>query len=158
MAGDAVSDKRPVGRPSEYDPSFCERVIDLGKDGLSPAEIAAELGHPRTTMLLWGDTHPEFLTALQHARDLSLAWWEKQAREGLEKGAAFNAGLWKHAISGRFPTEPYRERVQVTGPNDGPVKVDLSGLTDEELTALEAIRSKLAIAGSDQGGEGPAGG
>lgn len=35
---------------------------------------------------------------------------------------------------------------------------DLSGLTDEELDALEAIRSKLAVPGRNPGGEGQAGG
>ena len=39
--------------------------------------------------------------------------------------------------------------------NDMTVRsVDLSGLSDEELDALEAIRSKLAFAGTDQEGEG----
>lgn len=149
---------RGVGRPSGFDPTFCERVIELSKNGLSPAEIAAELGFPRTTMLSWGDVHPEFSTALAHARDFSLAWWEKQSREGLGKGSAFNAALWKHAIAGRFPTEPYRDRVQLTGANDGPLQHehDLTKLTDAELDALDHIGRKLGLAGSegpDSGGE-----
>jgi hypothetical protein len=40
------------------------------------------------------------------------------------------------------------------GPEDPPVRVDLSNLSDEELAALEAIRSKLAVPGGDQGGKG----
>lgn len=148
--------KRPVGRPSEYDPAFCKKVVELGKRGFSPAEIAADLGHPRTTMLSWATVHPEFSTALQHARDLSLAWWERQAREGLTKGASFNASLWKHAISGRFPTEPYRERVQLTGKDDGPIQhVDLSNLSDEDLERLEGVLGPLV--GIDQSGAGEAG-
>lgn len=147
----------PAGRPSGYDPAYCESVIEHGKLGMSPAEIAAELGHPRTTMLSWADVHPEFSTALKHARDLSLAWWERQAREGLGKGAAFNAALWKHAIAGRFPTEPYRERVQLTGKDDGPIQhVDLSHLSDEDLARLEGVLGPLL--GSGEGGESEAGG
>ena len=42
--------------------------------------------------------------------------------------------------------------------NDTTIRnVDLSGLSDEELEALEAIRSKLAFAGADPEGEGSEG-
>lgn len=141
--------KHPGGRPSAYDPAFCEQVIELGKLGMSPAEIAMELGHPRTTMLGWADAHEEFSTALIHARDFSLAWWERQAREGLNKGAQFNTNLWAKAIGGRFPQEPYRERVQLTGKDDGPIQHehDLTKLSDAELDELEKIAAKLGVAG-----------
>jgi DNA-binding XRE family transcriptional regulator len=115
----AEGEKHPGGRPSTYDPAYCERVVELGREGMSPAEIAAEIGVPRTTMISWAKAHPEFSTALSHAKDFELAWWEKQARTGLAQ-QGFNAGLWKHAVSGRFPHEPYRERQEVSGLNGGP--------------------------------------
>lgn len=155
-----AAEKRPVGRPSEYDPAYCERVIALGKEGKSRAEIASALECSRQTLAAWEAAHPEFLSALQRAKDEELAWWEAKAREGLDN-PKFNAAIWAKSVNGRFPKEPYRDRVQVTGANDGPVQtVDLSGLSDEQLSALESIFGPLAAAAGDDagdpGGEGPA--
>lgn len=133
----------PAGRPSEYDPAYCERVIELGKEGMSRAEIASELNCSRTTLAAWEAAHPEFLNALQRAKDESLAWWEKQARTNLAV-PGFNAGLWKQSVAGRFPQEDYRERVQLTGANDGPIehntKLDVAALDAEQLRALASIK------------------
>lgn len=151
----AEPEKRPVGRPSEYDPAYCERVLPLGEQGMSEAEIAKALGVPRTTMRSWAAQHPEFSSALAHARDLSLAWWEEQGRRGINRGSEFNASLYGKCVTGRFPDEPYRDRVQVTGKNDGPIQtVDLTKLDDEQLAKLEAIVSAASGLGGDPGGEG----
>lgn len=145
--------KRPVGRPSEYDPDYCERVIALGKEGKSRAEIASDLNCSRVTLAAWERQHPEFLNALQRAKDEELAWWEGQARLGLNKGSAFNAAIWKQSVSGRFPNEPYRERVQLAGKDDGPIEhADLSQLSPDELAAIKAVIGPLVGAG-DRGGE-----
>jgi hypothetical protein len=146
---------RPVGRPSEYDPAYCERVIELGKQGMSRAEIASELDCSRTTLRAWEGQHPDFLAAVQRAKDEALAWWERQPRKNLAN-KNFNAALWSKSVSGRFPDEPYRERVQLTGKDDGPIQhVDLSHLSDEELDRLEGVLGPLV--GGGQGGEGEAG-
>lgn len=151
-------DKRPVGRPSEYDPAYCARVVALGKEGKSRAEIASALDCSRTTLTAWENAHREFLTALSRAKDEELAWWEAQARAGINRGSAFNATIWAKSVSGRFPNEPYRERVQVTGANDGPLSVDLTKASDEQLNRLETILGEIAVAAGGQGGEGKASG
>lgn len=109
------------GRPTKYDPAFCDRVIELGKEGCGKAEISAELDVTRETVNDWIKAHAEFSDAMQRAHDFSLAWWEKQARSNLAT-SGFQAGLWKQAMSGRFPHEPYRERAELTGANGGPVQ------------------------------------
>jgi hypothetical protein len=108
-----------MARPTKYDATLCETVIELGREGMGRAEIAAELGVSRQTLLNWSDEHPAFLDALHRANDYSLAWWEKQARTNLAT-PGYQSGLWKQAMSGRFPTEPYRERQEVTGKDGGP--------------------------------------
>ena len=154
---------RPVGRPTTYRPEHCETVIALGKEGKSRAEIASALDCSRQTLANWEAEHPEFLDALKRAKDEELAWWEAKGRTGIDQGSGFNAGLWGKCVSGRFPTEPYRERVQLTGANDGPVQiVDLSKLSEEELDAYERLCLRLGAvpagrAGADQGGEGETG-
>jgi hypothetical protein len=123
-----------MGRPSKYDPAFCERVIELGREGCGKAEIADELDVSRQTLLNWSNEHPEFLDALQRAHDCSLAWWEKQARKNLST-SGYQSGLWKQAMSGRFPAEPYRERFDVDATVSDKRAVEM---TEEELLAIAA--------------------
>ncbi len=98
------------GRPTDYRPEYCEQVIELGRDGKSVAQIAAELGVCRNTLNNWADAHPEFLTAFTRARDLSLAWWEGTAQSNLAT-SGFNASLWSRSMAARFPAD-YTERNQ----------------------------------------------
>lgn len=146
-------ERRGRGRPSEYDATFCEKVISLGKQGKSRAEIASALDCSRNTMARWEQLHPDFRDALSRAKDEELAWWEGEARKGL-RDKNFNSGIWAKSVSGRFPNEPYRERVQLTGKNDGPIQhVDLGHLSDEELERLEGVLGPLVGVGESGEGE-----
>lgn len=139
----------PAGRPTKYDPAMCEKVIECGKQGMSRAEIAAELDISIDSLYRYQHEHQEFSDALQRAYGLALAWWERQGRTNLAT-AGFNSGLYKQCMSGRFPNEAYRERLEVAGHNGGPIEVkaeatvttilDTSKLTDEQLAAIASIR------------------
>jgi hypothetical protein len=102
--------KRPVGRPSRYHPSMCEQVIRLGENGNSETQIAVKLGVDRVTMLGWAETHPEFSTSLNIARDSAKAWWEDMGMIGLVS-ERFNTGVWSKSMSARFRDE-YVDRKQ----------------------------------------------
>ena len=54
----------PGGRPTDYKPEYCKRVIAMGKRGKSPAQMASALGVARQTIDNWGEKHPKFLDAL----------------------------------------------------------------------------------------------
>ncbi len=57
----------PAGRPTDYRPEYCERVIELGRLGMSVVEMAADIGVARNTLeQLWPAANPEFLQALHH--------------------------------------------------------------------------------------------
>lgn len=92
------------GRPTKYQPEFCDRIIDLGTQGMGICEIAVELGVVRQTIYSWKDQHSEFLDAFTRAREKSQAWWERQGREGLSS-REFNHGLWKLNMVNRFPKD-----------------------------------------------------
>jgi len=140
--------KRPVGRPTKYDPAMCDKVVECGREGMGRAEIAAELDISRDTLNEWAKLHASFSDAVSRAHDLSLAWWERQSRGGLDKGSAFNAALWGKAMSGRFPAEPYRERVEASGPGGGPIQTH--SLTDKvgglPKAKRDALREALRVA------------
>ena len=102
---------RSVGRPTDYDPSFCDRVVDFGREGYSKAMIAAELGVVRQTLENWASRHPEFLDAMTRAREFSLAWWELQGHKGIWS-RDFNANAYRLQMLNRFPDD-WRERQEV---------------------------------------------
>lgn len=91
----------PGGRPTLYDPVYCDRVVEWGREGHSKVAIAVKLGVVRNTLDIWAEAHPEFLSALTRAREESQAWWEEQGRLGLAT-QGFNASLWGKNVSCRF--------------------------------------------------------
>lgn len=95
----------PAGRPSTYDPAYCERVIELGKAGASVVEMAANIGvHRETIEENWPAAHEEFSEAFAQAKVESQAWWEKAGRESLDK-ATFQASVWSRSMAARFPAD-----------------------------------------------------
>lgn len=129
------TERRGRGRPTDYQPEFCELVMQMGREGYSKAEMAAGLWTSRVTLDAWAKLHPDFLYALNMAQEFSLSWWEKTGRENIDKGNKVQAGLYRVAMSGRFPKEHYRERVDVDV--SGTVQVDTS-------TAKDKLRERLA--------------
>lgn len=117
------------GRPSKYDPSMCDEVIKLGKEGKSLVQMASALGVSRDTLHQWtrDEDKREFSDALVRAREESQAWWEEQNRLGLFS-KDFNAAAFKVGAQARFPAD-YRDKQQIehVGANGGPIEtVDLS--------------------------------
>ena len=107
-------EKRSVGRPSTYDPAFCEKVIELGKEGASKAEMAAECGAARSTFDDWLEANPEFSYAVKEALFFSQAWWEKQGRIATFGGIeGFNATSFIFNMKNRFPDD-WREKSEQT--------------------------------------------
>lgn len=94
----------PGGRPTDYEPQFCEKVVVLGATGAGKAEIALEIGVTRQTLDNWAAAHPEFLDALTHARELSAGWWEQQGRKGITN-REFNANAYSLQVRNRFPDD-----------------------------------------------------
>lgn len=76
-----------TGRPSKYDPAYCEAIVEHMRDGASIASFAAEIGVARSTIQEWERVHPEFSVAVSRAKACCAAWWEKAARKvALEGG------------------------------------------------------------------------
>lgn len=111
------------GRPKGgtlYDPSFCEQVLEFGKQGWSEAEMAFNgFGVTRAAMRQWAKVHPEFGEALAAAKEASMAWWESIGRMNLKR-QGFNIALYNKIISCRFRQE-YSDRVIHAGDEDAPI-------------------------------------
>lgn len=120
-----TTEKRPVGRPSLYDPKYCEEVVALGKIGKSVEAIGAILGVGTKTLYNWRDQHEEFLHALDMAKEFELQWWEDIAQTHMienKESDKINATIWSRSMAARFPKK-YREQVkqEITGADGAPL-------------------------------------
>jgi predicted DNA-binding protein YlxM (UPF0122 family) len=111
---DNTPEKTPFGRPSLYNPKFCETIMKCGQDGMSVAEMAKACGVAKDTIYQWVKAHEDFSDAFTRAKALSQSWWEEQARLGLytRDGVSLNSGLWSRSMAARFP-EDYTEKKQL---------------------------------------------
>jgi len=124
-----MTEEVKMGRPTAYDESYCDKVIELGKLGKSLEQMSAELNVSYRTLCNWRDTHEDFFHAISDAQALAQSWWENQAQAYMleHPGAPkLNAGLWSRSMSARFP-KTYSERVkqEITGADGSPL---ISGL------------------------------
>lgn len=138
---------KTMGRPTKYDPSYCDKVRVLGAQGYSREMISAEIGVSWSTLMGWVNSHPDFQEAIEDAKTLEMVYFEKLAILHLvekPQGNRLNTGLWSRSMAARFPKK-YREnsKMEVVGKEDGPVQVDVvhdigTGLVNDLL----AIRQK----------------
>jgi len=120
-----VTEKRPVGRPTLYDPAYCEKVRELGRIGKSIEQICYQLNISIRTIYLWKDTHEEFMQALDDAKTFEQAWWEEQASAYMVENKdsdKLNASIWSRSMAARFPKK-YREstKQEITGAEGAPL-------------------------------------
>lgn len=129
------------GRPSKYDPSHCDVVVELGKQGKSLAQMCAHFDIARSTIDKWAEDHTEFSEALSRAKVHSQAWWEETGVAGMTADK-FNSQIWVKTVQARF-REDYTERQEVTGANGAPL------ITEQDprqlARAITALLSEAAI-------------
>lgn len=70
----------PGGRPTDYDPAYCDQVIEFLRDGYSVAAFAGHIGKAASTVELWRKVHPEFSEAVKIGQARAVLWWENRAR------------------------------------------------------------------------------
>jgi DNA-binding XRE family transcriptional regulator len=56
------------GRPTLYDPSYCQIAIDFMAQGYSQTALAGHLSISKDTLYEWMKVHPEFSDAIKIAR------------------------------------------------------------------------------------------
>lgn len=125
------------GRPTDYDPSFCNKVLEWGSLGKSRVWMAAEIGVCKQTLKNWEMAHPEFLDSLSRAAVLSQRWWEDAGQTGMVSDK-FNNGVWTKSMSCRFPDD-WRDtsRQEQSGPDGGPIKQEVKHV------GLDAFTSRI---------------
>jgi hypothetical protein len=94
----------PAGRPSKYDPAYCDAVVEHMKDGSSLTSFAAEIDVARSTINEWMEAHREFSEACARAKAKCAAWWEKTNRTLASTGTG-NQGACKLGLTNMAPDE-----------------------------------------------------
>lgn len=120
--------------------------------GASIVEFAASISVSRQTIQNWIDTHPEFLVAVQEGITKSQAAMELLGRAAMKGQTKIRENLWSFMMSRRFNDWKNKIGLEHTGANGGPIRsLDLSKLSDEDLSRLERIAATLEQE-SDQSG------
>ncbi len=92
-----------TGRPTKYNPAFCDLVIKLMRKGHSKLFVAGEIGISRDTLYEWCRKYPEFSDTIKVGEMKSYAYWEDLGMRGMMgKVKGFRPSLWIFTMKARF--------------------------------------------------------
>jgi transposase len=116
-----------AGRPSDYRSDYCEGIVEFCTAGYSLASYCHEIGVSRATLNNWAAAHPEFLEAVNRAKNARARWWEDQARKIAENGGAGGqATIVIFGLKNHAPND-YREKSELAlAGGDKPIQVETS--------------------------------
>jgi hypothetical protein len=143
--------KRPIGRPTKYDPSFCDLIIDEMGKGYSLDAASVRIGVNASSLYLWQQQHPDFSKAIEEGRRRALQWWEDRAlnvadgKPGNQQMISLALRNRSRAANGWVDTQ----KLEHSGPDGSPIQthntLDVSGLDNEQLDALmSALEASIA--------------
>lgn len=97
----------PAGRPSKYDPAYCDEIVAFCEDGASLSSFAASIHVARSTLNEWAEQHPEFSEAVKAAKTKVAAWYDQAARKVAREGGG-NATLCIFGLK-NFDPDDFRD-------------------------------------------------
>lgn len=118
-----MDDKNKVGRPTKYDPKYCQEIIDFMSTGKSLTAFAGEIEINKATLYDWEKVHPDFHDAINIARQKCQAKWESLGFDGLFMGkedGSFSQSTWIFNMKARFG---YRDKIEVDHEHKGEIKL-----------------------------------
>ena len=124
------------GRPTTYDPKYCQAVIEHMSEGASLTSFAASVMCSRSTINEWMSANPEFSESVKVGKALCATWWEKVSRANAVEGGG-NATLCIFGLKNMAPDE-WREKQEIEHSGS----IDINKLSDEDLERKIAELSK----------------
>lgn len=130
----------PGGRPTKYEPEFCEQVREIMARGFSKTAAAGALGVCKSTFDNWKHEHPEFLAAVKDGDALRTYKLEGDLLSAPD-GPTVTSRIF--ALKNAAPDE-WRDRAQVehTGKDGGPIEASPSAELVGILNALAGRASE----------------
>lgn len=116
----------PVGRPSKYDPKFCDMLIEHMAEGYSFETFAAKIDVNQDTLHEWAKVHKDFSESKKIAFAKCQIFWERlginhilnsseKDEMGNSRSVSLNTGAWIFNMKNRFK---WTDRVEVQGSGD----------------------------------------
>jgi hypothetical protein len=114
----------PAGRPTKYDPAYCDQVVEFMGRGFSKTAFAGEIGVCFDTLTEWANTHPEFSAAVKRGQAARTKCLEATLIAG-ETGAKVTAHIF--ALKNAAPEE-WKDKVSHVGGGEGddPIRQELT--------------------------------
>lgn len=131
-----------VGRPSDYDPELCARILELISDGVSLRKICLNDWAPhRVTVFRWIQAHSDFRSQYARAREAQAEKWADEIIDLADEAedaqkARLQVDTRKWVLSKLLPKK-YGERTTVEHASDpeNPLTVLVS--------SAEELRNKI---------------
>lgn len=132
-----MANKRPVGRPTDYKPEYCQKLLEHMSKGLSFESFAGLIGVHKGTLYDWCEAHEEFGEAKEMAWSKYRLFMEIQAVEGLwsSKEKSFNTALYTLHMVNYFGLKSKAEA-------DRKLDINFEKLSDDELETIVLERAK----------------
>jgi transposase len=120
-----VAETRAVGRPTKYDPAYCDQVIEFMRKGFSLTAFGGHILVARSTLNEWMNNFPEFSEAVKVAQATRTNYLEGGLLSSEAAGPQITARIF--ALKNAAPEE-WREKqlLEHTGADGGPVQSELS--------------------------------
>lgn len=108
-----------AGRPTDYQPEYCDLLVEHMSRGLSFESFAPTIKSCRATLYTWAQLHPQFLDAKKAGHDARLCWLETKQLEMITGDCKGNAAVLIHALK-CVERELYgdQQTVKVDAPGD----------------------------------------
>jgi len=117
-----------AGRPTAYKFEYCEKLLEHMAEGFSFESFGAIVITAKQTLYNWAENHEEFMYAKKIGECLSMYWWEREGKKGLQGVYKnFNPVVWVFSMKNRFGWRDRQEIVET---------IDISKIKDEELDLL----------------------
>lgn len=135
---------KPVGRPTKYDPAYCDLVIEDAAIGFSLSAFAGGIRVSRESITEWRRVHPDFDEACKTAKLVRARFLETGIMKEDIPGPAMNAR--KFALV-NCAEEDWREPKQIlehTGTDGGPIQTVgwVAKADDDLLMRIAALKGE----------------
>ena len=139
--------KALIGRPTNYRPEYCQRVLELAAQGYSLGGFAGLLGVGRRTVNQWIDCQPDFAQACSRAAAGRQWFWETKLIDVANTGGVGSQG--QVAIFGVLNAARCGDNVKALDyVNKSEIEhsgnVSLANVVERMMSKLDEIASKRA--------------
>lgn len=142
------------GRPTDYDPKYCDELVAHMASGLSYESFAGVIGVARSTLYEW-EKHQEFSDAKSIGVEKGRLFWEKRGIAAMSGSVVpgfdhkkFNVTAWIFGMKNRFG---WRDRTELSGDPEKPVRTitETRPMKDEPTESLHEAILRLTPAASE---------